>query len=346
MNRIFVIISVTLVSISCSDNETKTPSGLQWKKLGLDGKTVNQLQLSDDKLYVATNAGLFVKKGTAEFVSLGFANKNVQAVEVMDGDKILASIYDKSGVEPPALYRTDDAGETWTLMQTDFGKGHPEPVIDLAIHPQDKNIIYATGLAVVAKSSDGGIGWQSIYGSWGGLASGISVVTLNPHEPSEVWAGGQGAIENGYLLRSRDETAWDQWTDLVDNPTVVKEISFPNSHFNEVYVGFEGALLKSINGGSSWQTLIQSDVHKFFFGVCINAENARRVYTGGWVKTSAEQPLVVHISDDGGGAWRDLSYEAEPYGGIWDMAMKTEGDHDILYLGLDKGGVYQVKIAQ
>lgn len=352
MNRcssLFSFVLCILLLSSCSkDNDQPTPL-LQWKKLGLDGKTVNQLQLSEEKLYVATTSGLFAREigsTVVGFLSLGFANKNVQAVEIIGDGELIASIFDKSGAEPPALYHTTDDGETWNLMNTNFGDGSPEPVLDFAVHPTNADVLYATGYAVVAKSQDKGETWTPVYGSWGGLATGISVVTINPHQHTEIWAGGQGAIENGYLLRSVNETDWDNWNDLVSNPTVVKRIVFSDTNNDELYVGFEGALLKTTNGGDTWQTLIHSDEHKFFFGVNLSPENNQRVYTGGWVKTPDPQRLILHVSNDGGTTWNEFYFPDEPFGGIWAMTLVKEGDKDKLFLGLDKGGVYEVVVSR
>lgn len=91
-----------------------------------------------------------------------------------------------------------------------------------------------------------------------------------------LWAGGQGAIENGYLLRSRNGTVWDRWDDLVDNPTVVKEIAFSAADNDKVFVGWEGALLTTPDGGASWETLIESEENRFYFGIGVSNQSASR----------------------------------------------------------------------
>src|SRR5690606_3482485 len=134
------------------------------------------------------------------------------------------------------------------------------------------------GLAVVARSEDEGSTWTPIYLNWGGIGTGIAVIEVNPNDENELWAGGQGPITDGFILRRKGDGAWDEWTELVENPTVVKEISFVDGNKDIVMAGFEGALLKTTNSGSDWLTLINSDENRFFFGVKTRAGDPNRLY--------------------------------------------------------------------
>jgi hypothetical protein len=344
----FLSLLVLLVFAGCDDDDDmQVRSKIQWKALGLDGKTVNQMQLFENDLYVATNSGLFkyaLGAAAGTFEPIGFDAKNVQAIEVIEEGHLIASVYDKSGNEAPSLFISEDEGDTWDPMPQ-FGESVPEPVFDIAIRPDNSDVWYATGLGVIAKSVDGGQTWDAIYGSWGSLITGISVVRVNPEGSKEIWAGGQGSIENGFLLRSDNETDWDVWDDLVDNPTTVKEITFGEKGPDHIFVGFEGALLETEDGGETWNTLIDSDEGRFFFGICTSDSDPDRFYTGGWVKTPDPQPLKLFITSDGGETFKEEIHESEPYGGIWEMVIDYGvSGKDVLYLGLDKGGVYEVTI--
>jgi len=346
---LFLLLSF-LILAGCDDDDAGNPTlpKIKWKALGLDGKTVNQMQLHDNNLYIATNSGLYkyeVGAAAGSFVLIGFDAKNVQAIEVIDDEHLIASVYDKSGNEAPALYITEDDGDNWDPVPQ-FGGNAPEPVFDFAIRPDNPDVWYATGMGVIAKSEDAGQTWEPIWGAWGSIGTGVAVVAVNPQGDKEIWAGGQGAIENGFLLRSENENVWDLWDDLADNPSTVKEIRFGEKGPDHILVGFEGALLETQDGGANWKTLIDSDEHKFFFGIGTSKADHNVLYVGGWLKTSDPQPLKLHISDDGGETFKEEVFEGEPYGGIWEMVTiqnATPGT-DLLYLGLDKGGVYEVTI--
>ena len=339
-------LAIVLLTFACNDDDDKGASGAQWKKLGLEGKTVNEIKIFGSALYVATTSGLYKMDGPwgeNDFESIGFENKNVEAIEIIGEGHIIASLFDKSGGEPPALFKTIDDGGSWIEINSDFGGGIPEPVFDLELHPHNQNVIFATGFSIVASSVDGGVHWEPKFGDWGGFATGLSVVEINPKD-NRIWAGGQGAIENGFLISSADGNEWQSWNDLVENPTVVKEITFSDLDENEIYVGWEGALLKTGDGGDTWETLIESEETRFYFGICLRPGESEKVYTAGWLKTPDPQPLAIFSSNNGGATWDEIRYADEEYGGVLEMQIKQEEGKDVLVLGLDKGGVYQVTI--
>ncbi len=108
-------------------------------------------------------------------------------------------------------------------------------------------------------------------------------------------------------------------------------------------VGFEGALIKTSNDGSDWETLLESEEYRFFFGIGINKSNHDLIYTAGWLKYYDEpQPLIIYTSKNGGKNWEEHLYEGEAFGGVYDMELISENGKDKLYLGLYKGGVYEV----
>jgi hypothetical protein len=271
MARCIAFILIALLFVCCKDDDDQGLREPQWKKLGLDGRSVNEMQLTFTTLYVATTTGFFKRpltSATTNFEAIGFDAKNVEAVQILDEGEILVSIVDRAGTETPALYKSFDDGQTSAPVSTNFGGETAELVFDFEGHPTDKNIMYAGGMAVVAKSVNQGQSWEPIVGSRDGIATGVSVVEVNPYKTNDIWAGGQGPTDNGFLLRSRNESDWDTWSDLVDNPTVLKEITFTDTDPDEVLVGFEGALLKTTNSGNSWETIIDSkEDNKFYFGI-------------------------------------------------------------------------------
>ena len=343
------LLLIAIILFGCSDDNNTQSRKAQWQKLGLDGRTVNEMHVDAGHLYVATTTGLFtgmIDDANMDFNLLGFEGENVESIAVVGQDALIVSIYDKSGGVPPALYATNDGGETWASLENNFGGSGAEPVFDLELHPLNEHILYATGFSVVAKSTDQGHTWTPVYGDWGGFATGISVVEINPNDANEVWAGGQGAIENGFLVRSENDADWNSWSHLVENPTVVKEITFSPGNKEQVYVGFEGALLKTTDGGINWQTLIESEENRFYFGIGLRDTDDKRVYAGGWLKTSGPQPLILYVSHTGGESWQEIQFPGESYGGILELQVKPEEDKDVLYLGLDKGGVYEVTFSR
>jgi hypothetical protein len=344
MKKSVLLILVSVLINSCSDDAVK-PEHIQWKKLGLDGRIINEMVIKNNGLYVASDNGVYLKNinATDNFEHIGLADKNIEDILVYSPQKILATFVDRSYTTEPALYLTEDGGNTWQEIDHTFGgDGYREPILDL--YAGEENTIYGTGFGVVARSDDGGINWEPIWGDWQMLATGVSIVTINPAN-KDIWAGGQGSIENGFLLRSSNGVDWDSWYDLAPNPTVVKEIVFDRSTNQRIYAGYEGALVSTTDNGQTWNTLIESEENRFFFGLGVSENRAEHVFAAGWIKTYDDQPLILYYSKDHGQNWQSASYPRETFGGVYDMVVVSEEGRERIFLGLYKGGVYEVTVS-
>jgi len=341
------------IIISCnSDNDPEKDKENQflWKQIGLNGIKVNKLVFLENFLYAATEDGIYKKNVNVEesFVALGLQGKNIETILVFDQEEIIASILDFKDGEQIGIYRTTNGGLNWEIMETNFGDGIEPHIVWEFLRPFEAgNTIYATSNYLLARSEDKGITWTPVWGDWGQFARATSAVAINPLLPNEIWLGGQGGIEDGYLVHLENEIEINRWLDLVPNPTTVKKIAFDSQNPQTIYVGFEGALLKTSSNGQSWETLIdEHQSSKFFFGINISELDNNKIYAAGWLKGNEPQPLVLYYSVDKGLTWKQDIFTAEQYGGVLDMLLKTEGNKERLFLALDKGGVYEVIVQE
>jgi photosystem II stability/assembly factor-like uncharacterized protein len=197
---------------------------------------------------------------------------------------------------------------------------------------------------VLAKSTDKGTTWQPLWGGWGFIGTGM-VVETNPKNPSDIWFGGQGGIEDGYLIHWQNETVQNEWYDLVPNPTVPKAIAFDNSTPQTIYVGWEGELNKTSDAGATWEMLIdRHEESHFFFGVGVSSSSPDLIFAGKWVKGEEQQPLTLYYSQDGGDTWEEDTHADEDHGGIFDLAVISTEEGERIFLALDTGGVYEVLV--
>jgi photosystem II stability/assembly factor-like uncharacterized protein len=349
MNRFSVLLLAlcALSFLSCSDDGEK-PSGPvpSFRALGLEQRIVNELELHNTSLYAATDAGLFAKdlSPEADWQILGLAGKNVTSLVVLNATTLLAATANPLQ-EDFGLYRSTDGGQHWQQLPYTWSNGGPEPLNDFA-YEAASNTLYASGLGVVAKSTDQGNSWTPVYGEWQAMAAGLAFVAINPAS-GDIWTGGQNAIEQFVLAKTTAANGqWQEWGTLLPSPSVAKSITFHPTNPQTVLVGGEDGILRSNTGGNSWSIIKQDHVARFYFGLQYDSQVPDRVYAASWDKNFDDpQPLLLHISEDGGTTWKEHRHApAALFGGAWDMVLRKEGQTTKLYIGLYKGGVYEASI--
>jgi hypothetical protein len=340
-------IAIALFS-SCDDDDSSHPPQDMFQQIGLDNLKVYDLVVyGSDSLFAATDDGVYVKdiESADPFVQIGLDGRNVLDIIVFAPQHIIATTGNRGFTsDTPGIHKTLNGGTSWA--KSSFGDAdNEETAYSLSQHPSAEGTVYATGSAVIAKSVDYGTNWDVIWGNWGGFASGTSVAKINPFVETDLWYGGQGGIENGYLGYLRHEQQVKQWDNLVDNPTVAVEVAFinPGSH---IFAGFEGALMKTSNNGDTWKQVIDGHTNglRFFYGIDKSKVRQGYVYAGGWLKGVEEQSLVFYVSDDFGETWQTKIFDDEKAGGIYSIEVVSKGTRDRVFVGLDGGGVYEVRL--
>ncbi|MBX2970173.1 MAG: hypothetical protein KF803_12455 [Cyclobacteriaceae bacterium] len=337
-----------LFTYASCENEAPVPKlDFEFLQLGLDGLKVYELSIVNERLYAATNNGVYSKHIHADddFIHLGLEGRNVVDFIVFSDQHILATTANRGAITDDfSLLETTNGGDSWDELDMFGEDGFEEPVHSLSVHPHQANVIYATGLRSVATSSDYGRSWELLWGEWGAFATGTSVAEVNPSKQTDLWYGGQGAIENGYLGVLRNESALHEWDNLVPNPTVAVEVMFDQRATQTIYVGFEGALMKTTNNGNTWKEVINGRRNgmRFFYGIDISTNRVNHVFAGGWLKGEDTQPLIINYSTNAGKTWRNKTFDAEQAGGILSMKVVSRPTHERIFVGLDRGGVYEI----
>jgi photosystem II stability/assembly factor-like uncharacterized protein len=118
--------------------------------------------------------------------------------------RLLASVATKGTVD---LYRSDDAGATWTTVTTDsrpksrIGGGDlPVPAID----PKNPDVIYVTS-TVTWKSTDGGKTWTGFRGAPGG--DDYQNIWINPDNPQTIAI----VSDQGAIITVNGGQTWSSW---------------------------------------------------------------------------------------------------------------------------------------
>jgi photosystem II stability/assembly factor-like uncharacterized protein len=125
-------------------------------------------------------------------------------VSASNPKRLFASVATKDKVD---LYRSDDAGATWTIATNDprprgrIGGGDlPLPKID----PKDPDTMYVTS-TVTWKSGDGGKTWTGFRGAPGG--DDYQNIWINPNDPEIILL----ASDQGAIITVNGGESWSSW---------------------------------------------------------------------------------------------------------------------------------------
>jgi photosystem II stability/assembly factor-like uncharacterized protein len=180
------------------------------------------------------------------------------------------------------IYRSTDAGETWTNV----GLPESERVARIVVHPHDGNVVYAcvpgklwsdSADRGVYRTVDGGKTWSLVLRG-GNLSTGCSGLTLDPKNPSVLFAGMWDFRRKGWTFRSggegptapsasglyRSADGGATWTALTaasnkglpPGPWGRVEVTVAPSDPRVVYSFIEStssALFRSADGGVTWE---------------------------------------------------------------------------------------------
>ena len=220
------------------------------------------------------------------------STQSIGAIAVAPSDPNIIYVSSGEGLHRPDLsvgngiYKSTDAGETWTHLGLRDGQQIPA----LAIDPRDPNRVFAAVLGHpygpseergIYRSTDGGQNWQKVISK--DENTGGSDVEIDPSNPDVVYA-------------SMWEVREGPWED--------------GNEFN----GSGGGLFKSTDGGSTWHPLtngLPKDLSQIY--VAIAPSDSRRLYA---TLSTASGKLGVYRSDDAGDSWAQITTDPRPSGRI------------------------------
>lgn len=244
------------------------------------------------------------------------------------------------------VYKTIDGGENWEkVLFINDSTG----AVDLAIHPENPNIIYAATWERVRrlefytyggegcgiyKSEDGGENWEELTN---GLPSGINVgrigIGISESEPDvlyAIYADSPGYFEGLY----KTTNGGDNWTQTNDGNMSDLYSSYgwwfgrlrvDPSNSDIVYaIGFY--LYKTSNGGNNWSNITGS-THVDMHEVAISRTNSNKVFLG--------NDGGLYNSNNGGQAW--IHHQNLPITQFYTAAIDASQPHR-LYGGTQDNG--------
>jgi photosystem II stability/assembly factor-like uncharacterized protein len=190
-----------------------------------------------------------------------------------------------------------------------------------AVPAQPNRVLAATRGDGVWLSEDFGKSWQKpCYGKLG--PGKVQCLTLDPHTPGRVYAGGEpiDVFVSDDLGRNWDRLASVRelpFVAAIDYPLAtvephVRDITVDPTDARTLYAALQvGYMIKSTDGGASWQLLdrdLDADVHTIV--VDPTAANTIVVATGGHdFRAGKAKGRALYRSTDGGASWAPVGTE-------------------------------------
>jgi len=248
----------------------------------------------------------------------GQPSQSIGAIAVAPSDPNILYVASGEGLHRPDLsigngiYKSTDAGKTWTHLGLREGQQIPALVID----PHDPNKLFAAVLGHpygpnpdrgIYRSTDGGANWTKVL--YKDDRTGGADVALDPKNPDTVYA-------------SLWEETLGPWEDGND------------------YDGTKGGLFKSTDGGSTWKPLTKGlPDNLVHIQVAIADSEPNRLYatiaTKGEGAYGSGAGLGVYRSDDAGETWYKATDDPRPAlkigGGDLPIPLVDPKDPDVVY---------------
>lgn len=308
------------------------------------GRDVQTLKSREHTLYAATDSGLYRRplESEADWTALGLQEKKVVDVTWRSDGALLAAVQYDSDTTGPVLYkRSASSGAEWTPFADGYGPDSSQSVRALTAVPSARDTLFARGTRNVARSVDGGQEWEGVFDSWDAAGYQAPLLYVNPHDPSVVFAGGETSIFQPYLLRSSDYGRTWQPTPGIprEGDNAVYSMLMHPVDSSRALLGMEGHILRSEDGGQTWETLYEPPQYTYIFDFTTRTTgNQTIVYAAGSENGTQAGRLTLHRSSDFGDTWERIVYEEGPDpAAIRTMQLVDVKGRDYLYLGTTVG---------
>lgn len=326
--------SITLLALACCALAPAAATA-QWRPLGLAGREVNRLREHGGSLYACTSTGLFrLSSDSPDTIwnQAGFAGQEVFGLAGLGPQTLLAARRLTGPTDTVSLFRSVDSGASWQPFQNGFGAGGSRQAFRLLAPAATPGTAFA-GNSRIEKTTDGGLTWRVVA-----QAQVLNALEAAPANPQVLWAGGETVIFQPHVIKSVDggET-WKPFALFAGGDNAVDAIAGHPTDAEIVYLGMEGRVMKSENGGTTWSTVTSPDPSMYTFGLAIRPFLPLKLYAAGASFTPDPRGVVFHQSLDGGFTWQAIAYPAAAGFGANHLLLHTGAIEETVYVATGNG---------
>lgn len=335
-----------------------TDAGATWRRLTSTNNEnfyyVNKLAIdkSTNILWAATRKGLFrSSNGGTTFTAVltGQNNGDVHCTDLEIAYSSPSKIFVSFGLfNESVIYRSIDGGNSFqsNFSQTNHGR------IEIAVSKSNPNYIYAAfmdlnsnGVGKLSYSSDGGNSWNDVTvpgpnftGSdnyAGKQAWYNNILAVDPNDHTRIFAGGIDLWET-----TDNGTNWEQisnWYAASGYQYIHADhhaIAYDPNDANIIYIGTDGGVYKSTDGGATWKASNKGlAVTQFYYGAVDQFSD--NYYGGtqdnGTIKSGGTLTWTEILGGDGGATEVDFNNSKIIYMEYVNLALFKSTDGGITF---------------
>jgi photosystem II stability/assembly factor-like uncharacterized protein len=323
-------------------------------------------------LLVGTSKGAFILDGDANRSTWSLRGPLCEGWPIHDlqWDTATSSIYAGGGSiwYGPAVFRTDDLGETWTHSSEGLNYGDDGPKIPTVwnVTPAHGSIFAGVEPAGLFRSDDGGSNWSHVAGlrehpsrpGWQPGAGGLICHTIVPHpsDAGKMWvaisAVGTFATEDGgatWEARNRGVVDCNSPDPHPETGQCVHKLVMAAGQPDRFYQQNHCGVYRSTDGGRQWQDISAGLVSEFGF---VFGAHPRDPATGWVIPLSHPEEgryapggsLGVWRTNDSGDRWQrhgDGLPQENAFVGVFREAMAVDRLDPVgVFFGTSTGQLY------
>ncbi|WP_282080266.1 hypothetical protein [Aquimarina algiphila] len=290
-------------SVSIGDGLYKSSDGgANWKKMGFENsERISSIEINpknSNEVYVGVMGALWgdspdrgvykTTDGGKTWNKILYVNEKTGVNDLImdpnDPNTLYAAMWEfrrtawgfNSGGPESALYKSTDAGKTWNKIHNGFPKGDLGRFA-IAIAPSNSKIVFAVVESKENKglyrSDDAGANWKLLNGDFGLVVRPFyfSRLVVHPKNPDILVKGG--------LFGSISRDGGKTFKNLGDMHADIHDIVFDINNPDAMYVGTDGGVYRSWDGGATLDMVDNLPVSQFYH-ISVDNEEPYNIYGG------------------------------------------------------------------